>query len=483
LKLEQATAWSLLPLLTFSFLSVATVPIYYHSLGTDYYALWFAIQTMTGTFGFMDLGLGVATGRFVGIALGRGDFAEARETWASGNLLNLVLLFLMALAFGIFGSSLGRHWFSFSSFADSLFAQCVWWSALGLFLNYYSQGWQVLLQAHLEFRWLALNRTIFALLTGVGMAWCAWTFRSPLPCIMFGAAVTGIQLVLLVYRATSAYHMGPLFSLARWSRLKEMASYTAKTFLSLLSGAGLGSLDRWLLGRIAGSDSFVAYNIGSNLAARVQGLSVAAMGPIFHGSSRGVGEGDRGRLAEIYLQSFRMMFPFYFAGALWATVWQLPWLQLWLGPESGARVASVLPFLLWGAAWSALMNISGAQLGPLNLLGFGTLIQSSSWLLSGLLVWVGWNGAGLAGAGAGLMAGRGLLFLQDARIRKVLGISIFDRRLFTRFLCIALLMVMFWIPSAMLPSCREISLFLSIANLLILVGLLFWLPPFRQKKN
>jgi O-antigen/teichoic acid export membrane protein len=483
MKLERATAWSLLPILTLSTLSIATVPVFYHSLGTDFYALWFAIQTMTGTFGFMDLGLGLATGRFVGIALGRGDFAGARETWASGNLLNLVLLLLMAAAFGILGSWLGTQWFSLPTVPQSLFVQCVWWSSLGLFFNYYAQGWQILLQAHLEFRWLALSRTAFSLATGIGMSWCAWVFRNPLPCIIFGAAAGGLQLLVLMSRAKTQHQMGPLLALARWSRLREMGSYTAKTFLSLLSGAAFGSLDRWLLGRIAGSESFVAYNIGSNLAARVQGLSVAAMGPIFHGSTRGVGLDDRAQLAEIYRRAFQMMAPVYFAGALWATLWQGPWLRLWLGADAGTQVASVLPFLIWAAAWSAWMNISGAQLGPLNLVGFGTWVQSGSWLLSGILAWVGWHGAGLVGAGAGLMGGRGLLMIQDAKIRKLLGVSIFDRHLFTQLLSVAGAVTFCWIICGILPVRREIPLLFSIANLLILAWLLFRLPPSFQRKD
>lgn len=477
MKLEHATAWSLLPILTLSILSVATVPIYYHSLGSDYYALWFAIQTMTGTFGFMDLGLGVATGRYVGVALGRGDFSAARETWASGNLFNLFLLATMAAVFAGLGSWWGPHWFSFPSTERPLFVQCVWWSAGALFLNYYGQGWQVLLQAHLEFRWLALSRTLFSLLTGLGMAWCAWVFRSPLPCIMLGTTVAALQLGALVYRAKSKHQMGFLFTLARWNRLKEMQSYTAKTFCSLLSGAALGSLDRWLLGRIAPSDAFVAYNIGSNLAARVQGLSVAAMGPIFHSSTRGVGQGDRTQLADIYRKSLRMMAPLYLAGALWATAWQWPWLQLWLGPEAAVRVAAVLPYLLWAAAWSALMNISGAQLGPLNLVGFGTWIQSGSWLLSGFFAWGGWNGGGLGGAGAGLLLGRVLLIFQDMRIRKSLRVSIFDRRFFVQLLFITGAIALCWIPSKILPIRQEFLIFLSITNLLILAFLLFRFPP------
>lgn len=483
MKLERATAWSLLPILTLSVLSIATVPVYYHSLGTDFYALWFAIQTMTGTFGFMDLGLGVATGRFVGIALGRGDFAGARETWASGNLLNLVLLFLMAAAFGSLGSWLGTRWFSLPAIPQSLFVQCVWWSSLGLFFNYYAQGWQILLQAHLEFRWLALSRTAFSLATGIGMAWCAWVFRNPLPCIIFGAAAGGLQLLVLMSRAKTKHQMGPLLALARWSRLREMGSYTAKTFLSLLSGAAFGSLDRWLLGRIAGSDSFVAYNIGSNLAARVQGLSVAAMGPIFHGSSRGLGQGGRSQLADIYRQSFRMMVPFYFAGALWVTVWQGPWLQLWLGAEAGTQVASVLPFLIWAAAWSAWMNISGAQLGPLNLVGFGTLVQASSWLLSGVLVWAGWQFGGLAGAGAGLLAGRGLLIVQDVHIRSLLGIPAWDPWLFSRLLAAAAAVTGCRILSAALPDSQNLVMAASIVSLLLLGWLLLKPWPFPAERS
>ena len=471
MKLEHATAWSVLPIVTLSILSIATVPIYYHSLGTELYGLWFAIQTMTGTFGFMDLGMGVATGRFVGVALGRGDFTEARETWASGNLFNLLLLLTMAAAFGALGSSWGARWFSFSPAEKPLFVQCVWWSAGALFLNYYGQGWQVLLQAHLEFRWLALSRTLFSLLTGLGMAWCAWAFRSPLPCIMLGTTTAAMQLGTLVHRAKSQHQMGFFFTLARWNRLKEMRSYTAKTFCSLLSGAALGSLDRWLLGRIAAPDAFVAYNIGSNLAARVQGLSVAAMGPIFHGSTRGVGQGDRAQLADIYLQSLRMMAPLYFAGALWATAWQWPWLQVWLGPEAAVRVAPVLPYLLWAAAWTAVMNISGAQLGPLNLVGFGTWIQSCSWLLSGFLLWIGWRMAGLAGAGAGLMLGRALLLLQDRRVRRQLGVCLPDGAFLGRIFLFPAATLLFWMPANLLSLPLRAQLGLSIGH-----GLFFgWL--------
>jgi len=429
MKLEQATAWSLLPILLLTFLSLVTVPIYYHSFGPEMYALWFAVQTMTGSFGFMDLGMGVATGRFVGVAIGRGDFAAAREYWASGNVVNLVFLGAMALVFGLLGSFGGAQWFQVVQFDHPVFLGCIWASAVGLFVNYYSQGWQILLQAHLEFRWLSINRTLFSVVTGVGMAGLAWLFHNPFPSILFGVSIGILQMASFMVRAHRMHQMGPSLKFARRARLREMFSYTGKTFLSLISGSVLGSLDRWVLGRVTGAASFVSYNVASNLASRAQGLSVAVMGPIFHESSRGVGSEDMTRIADIYRRSFNLLAPIYILPSLWITFWQAPWLVLWLGPKLGVEVSFVLPFLIWAAAISAIANISGAQLGPLNLVGTGTIIQSISWACSGLLVWVGWQLHGLEGSAAGLLAGRFVLFLQDALVRRKINVHSPELRL------------------------------------------------------
>ena len=480
MKLEQATAWSLLPILLLTILSLVTVPIYYHSFGPEMYALWFAVQTMTGSFGFMDLGMGVATGRFVGVAIGRGDFAAAREYWASGNLVNLGFLGAMALIFGLLGSFGGAQWFQAVQFDHPVFLGCIWASAAGLFVNYYSQGWQILLQAHLEFRWLSINRSLFSLVAGIGMATLASQFHNPFPSILFGVGLGVLQLASLMARAHHQHQMGPSLKYARWARLKEMFSYTGKTFLSLMSGSVLGSLDRWVLGRVAGAAPFVSYNVASNLASRAQGLSVAVMGPIFHESSRGVGRDDMARLADIYRRSFTLLAPIYILPSLWITFWQSPWLVLWLGPELGAKVSVVLPFLIWAASLSALANISGAQLGPLNMVGTGTMIQSISWACSGLLVWAGWQLHGLEGSAAGLLAGRVVLFFQDALVRRKIHVCFPGTRLWIMVGAAALLCWLthwgglLWAPSGMGPAVIS----LICAGGLGLIGWFTW-PNFR----
>ena len=66
------------------------------------------------------------------------------------------------------------------------------------------------------------------------------------------------------------------------------------------------------------------------------------MGPIFHESSRGVGGEDIPRLADIYRRSFNLLAPIYILSTLWITFWQVPWLDLWLGPKLATEVSHVL---------------------------------------------------------------------------------------------------------------------------------------------
>ena len=69
----------MMPILVTSVVNIVSVPLYFRYLGEEKYALWIFIATLTGAFGFMDLGMGVATGRFMGVALGKNDQEVARK--------------------------------------------------------------------------------------------------------------------------------------------------------------------------------------------------------------------------------------------------------------------------------------------------------------------------------------------------------------------------------------------------------------------
>ena len=134
----------------------------------------------------------------------------------------------------------------------------------------------------------------------------AWATQNPLVLISWAAVVGVLQLLIFIWHATNSYSLCFDFRHADWHRAREMAAYTGKTFATLLVNSFFGSADRLVLGKLAPSPVFTNYSICANAGARIHGLSVAAMGPVFHHTSRAVGGEDRKSIANVYNEIFRI---------------------------------------------------------------------------------------------------------------------------------------------------------------------------------
>src|SRR5438477_12063904 len=111
MSLKKQTVWSMLPLITVTVVNIVSVPLFYRYLGPDMYALWFYVLTFTGAFGFMDLGLGVAVGRYIGIPLGKKDPHAVRGYWGNGKSIAIPPLAVMGPGAAINGAAFAPRWF------------------------------------------------------------------------------------------------------------------------------------------------------------------------------------------------------------------------------------------------------------------------------------------------------------------------------------------------------------------------------------
>jgi O-antigen/teichoic acid export membrane protein len=422
-NLRIQTLWSMMPLLVTSVISVISVPLYFRVLGSDMYAMWFYIGTMTGALGFMDLGIGVAVGRFIGVALGRKDTQAVREYWATGNALVLPLVLFFAAVFVTVGAIWGPHWFKIGISERSCFRWAIFFSGIGLFFNYYGQMWNVLAQAHLDFKYLSMLRTWVGLATTVGILIVALLTRNLALIFLYSTLLAALQFTLLLRRGEKKYGL-PVLHPSDFSRkrLLEMLPYTMKTFGQLLSSSIIGSLDRIILGRLAPSGDFAAYGASQNVGGRLAGLSVAIMGPIFHNTTRGVGGDATKKPGDIFRESFALMFPWYSLVIVCVFFWSGSITYLWLGAKYGITVAVAFPWIVAALSIAAIGNISGAQLGGLDRVGTGLILQTLSGLLAGACVWIGWKISGLAGASLGFLISKSPCLIQDVLVRKWVGI-------------------------------------------------------------
>jgi O-antigen/teichoic acid export membrane protein len=178
-----------------------------------------------------------------------------------------------------------------------------------------------------------------------------------------------------------------------------------------------------MLGRLAPAGDFAAYGASQNIGGRIAGLSVAIMGPIFHNTTRGVGGDQSKKPSEVYRESFDFMFPWYSLLITGVFFWSGPITALWLGHKYGPAVGQAFPWVVAGLSLTAIANISGAQLGGLNRVGTGLILQILSGLLSAVTVVIGWHLGGLAGASAGFFAAKLIYVIQDFLVRRWVGLG------------------------------------------------------------
>jgi O-antigen/teichoic acid export membrane protein len=411
--IKRQFLWSMAPLLVVTVVNVFSVPLFYRSLGAEMYALWFYVITFSGIFGFADLGLGVAVGRYIGVALGKGDQESVRGYWATGNLVGIPCLLLMALAFAGIGVVLGPKWFNVSPGKEGLLRACFVAGGFSLFFGYYAQFWNILSQAYLDFKFIGLLRIVASLLQVIPALGLAMLGMDPLVLISWSAFIGVLQLAAFMWHARRHYHLGLNLREASFAYVREMAAYTGKNFAGLIFGSLFASIDRVILGRLASPAGFSYYTICGNLGARVQALSTSVMGPVFFNTSRAVGGARSASPAAIYNETFDFMFDWYLLAAVWTLVWCPVLLHVWLGQELALKVAPLLPPLFIASCLTAIANVSGAQLGPLNRIGTLVVFVVVAGLLAVAGVYIGWHFAGAIGVAYGFLCSRIAFIAQD----------------------------------------------------------------------
>lgn len=419
MSVKRQTLWSMAPLVVITALNLISVPLFYRFLGADMYALWFYVQTLSGSFGFMDLGLGTAVGRYLGVALGTGDRAAAKAYWGTGNASAIPLLLLMASLFAMLGIWFGPQWFNAAPENKKLLRLCFGLGGVSIFLAYYNLLWNVLSQAQLDFKFLSLVRIGITVLGIVPSLIIARITGSPLMLILWGISVAVVQLVIFVVHARVSYDIGFEFTHASVARLREMASYIAKTFVTILINSVFGSIDRLIAGKLAQPQGFASYTIASNVGGRLSAFSMAAAAPVFNNTSRS--GSDPEAPARIYDEAFSFLIGWYALAVTWIAVWHQPAAELWLGPLAGARVSPLLAPLTLAYALSAISIISSSQLGALNRVGTQALFHLVSGLLTVPAVYLGWKWSGLYGLTLGFLASRIPLFVQDIFLVRLIG--------------------------------------------------------------
>ncbi len=421
MTIKRQSLWNMLPQLVAAAAGIISLPLYLRYLGYEMNAVWLYVTVLNGMFGFADLGLGVAVGRYLGVALGNKDREALKAYWGTGNAMIVPFLALMAVTFMVIGFWLGPKWFDKVSPQNVfLLRECFVVAGFGLFFSYYSQYWNILAQAHLDYKFIGVLRVVCTLAQIIPTIVLAAVTRDPFWLVVWSTFIGLVQLMAFVWHGRRQYKIGFHFESARLARAKEMSVYIGKNFLGLIVGSTFGQIDRVMLGRFAPPAAFVNYTWPANIGSRLQGLSVSVMGPVFINTARA--GGDRNfSAAKIYNDTFSFVFEWYLLAAIWISLWHPVLLRLWLthsmgakmGQETAMLVGPLMAPLIIACCFMAVSNISSAQLSSINRLGTAIVFSVIGGLLTVDGVLIGWNHAGIVGAAYGFLCARVANVAQD----------------------------------------------------------------------
>lgn len=410
----------MLPQLVAAAAGIISLPLYLRYLGYEMNAVWLFVAVLSQMFGFADLGLGMAVGRYVGVALGNKDREALQAYWGTGNAIIIPFLAVMAVVFILIGVWLGPKWYKVSLENVYLLRECFVAAGFGLFFSYYSQYWNILAQAHLDFKFVGILRVGCTLAQIIPTIILAKLTGNPFLLVVWSVFIALLQLLIFVWHGRKHYELGFHFRSARLARAKEMSTYIGKNFLGLIVSSVLGQIDRVVLGRFATSAAFVNYTWAGNIGSRLSGLSVSVMGPVFFNSAC-VG-GDRNvSTAKVYDETFGFVFEWYLLAAFWIGIWHPVLLRLWLthsmgatmGMETATRVGPLLVPLVIAYCFMSVSNISNAQLASINRLGTAIIFNVIGGLLAMIGVLIGWHLMGAVGAACGFLFARIANVAQD----------------------------------------------------------------------
>ncbi len=393
MRIAASTAANLAGSIVPALVALVTIPVYIQVVGQERYGILVLIWLLLGYFGLFDLGLGRATAQRIAALGGASDEARARVFWTAF-LINAGLGLLGGIILCLLGSFVLRLWPGASSGPWGEALGVVPWVAAAVPLITVSGVLSGALQGRGQFLLLNLLSVIAAVLgqvapLGVAMVWGP-DLRLLVPTVLFTRVFVCAALLFSCLRlvplhcrpAVDRILLRPLLSFGGWVTVTAMISPV------------LTSVDRFVIGALAGAKAVTQYSVPFNLVSRVLILPGSLSSALFPRFAVGTAEECDALLARALRGLTATVTPLILVSLLGMR----PFLTWWLGGDfagSAATVGQIIALGLWFNSLAHLPYVAlEAQSRP-DLIAKCHLVELPIYL--GLL-WAGLHLWGVVGA-------------------------------------------------------------------------------------
>jgi O-antigen/teichoic acid export membrane protein len=338
-------------------ISLTTVPPFLRLIGEARYGVMVVIWLLLGYFSLFDLGLSQATAQRMAMLKASATAERARLLWTS-LAMNVCMGAIAAVVLSVTAYlTLGRF-VSMDAELRRESLDALPWISLALPVSMAAATLSGALVGREAFGAMTLASTI-AQLMGQGLPlYIAWRYSQSLAALVIGLLIA--RLVSLVLFFALCRSIVPLRGRPNYDRAdgRRLLSYGGWVTVSSVVGPLMTSLDRLLIGGIAGSQAITYYSVPYGLAARLLMLPSSLSGALFPRLASSEGE-QRDALVDVSVRLLACVTtPVILVGLFLVK----PFLSIWINPDFAAKAAGVSQLILLGIWTNGLALIAHSNL-------------------------------------------------------------------------------------------------------------------------
>ncbi|MEO6828871.1 MAG: oligosaccharide flippase family protein [Acidobacteriaceae bacterium] len=346
--------------------SLVTVPLTLHYLGTERFGLWMTISSVLAMAGFADFGIGNGVLNTVSEAFGKDDSEGIKRAISSGlAVLSIISALLLIGFFLAYGFVSWGHFFNVKSAlaraeagpAMAIFVVCfalnipfdvVQRTQLGLQQGFRTNFWQV-------FSSIVILLGILAVIH----------FHLSLPMLIValaGAPVFGTALNALHFFGSSRRDLLPQWHLVSRKTIAQIARLGGLFFILQLAFAISYSADNFIVARNLGPTAVTVFSIPDRMFSMLALLVTMLITPLWPAYGEAISRGDMDWVRRTLVRTLLAVFSFTTVASLVLLLLADKILLWWVGPTIHPPFLLLLGLAIWtvigscGATLAVFLN-------------------------------------------------------------------------------------------------------------------------------
>lgn len=349
--------WNLVAQLWLLALAIVAAPYVIEGLGVEAYGLYTLVFALIGWFAVLDLGLGVATVKYISEERGRGDDEAVQRVVGTSVTLYVAAGALGAAALAVSAPVVARHVLRLDGATADLGTDALQLAALGFLVAMPMAAFTALPVALQRLDLVNRRSILFGSASVVGTVGVLAAGFGLLAAIGLAVVVNGVAAVAFWRLSGSLLPEISLRPSFHRPTARRLIGFGTLKFLAQASTQAVYHLDKLIVGALLGLAAAAFYAIPVLVAQRLVALVANVATAFLPAASDLHGRGDAARFEQLYLRSSKLVALLVFPSAALLALYAEPILHLWLGEEFARNSAWPLRLLAVGYAVNALTTM------------------------------------------------------------------------------------------------------------------------------